>query len=221
MRHLVPGLALALLAACHTIEPSAPDTRRVEAEVKVVFDPVFAESLSDEGAQRSVQATATAAALSVADLGLRFYAIPSDAYQKGDPMAPYELTLRMEELGYVVEGHRPEKNGEEIRTLERLRASVSAVLRRRRENGPSLVVGMSQGVAVVTPAEGTEVAVRHVAASYVTTTESASGGALRLLADDVAEVTRRATSEALAKLVEAVDRELAREAGAGDGVVRQ
>lgn len=216
LRPLPLLLPAVLLAACQTIPKAPKDSPRVEIEVATTLDDDFVgflDGIDDEFA-RAVADKAQACA----DVGLRFYAVPTTSYAAGHARPTYLMRVHVEEVEVsLADAPAPRKTsetaGEESgaapaaepapRTVQSVACRVSALIEARRSGGPPLLVGRSEGKARVSASTGdpgthTGLALRNE-----------PGIPPRVRRDDLLAAIDRALRTALGELVPAIDREQA------------
>ena len=157
---LMPLFLLPLMTAlsCQGISRAPAGTPRVELELSVALDGSYTSKLQGLGAGFT-DAVAELVA-EHADIGLRFYPIPSSSYS-GDDVRP-DYVLRVELRDFTVDvDHHTVTHDDKDPTVEvfakRVGCSVSSTLVRRRDNGPELTVGSTSRTGSAATAKSEEV----------------------------------------------------------------
>lgn len=202
--HLALLLLLpAALTACTGIARVRSDLPRVEAEVVFRSEPAFFQELAPGVDRDAVHRTARAGAEPLADVGLRFYATPTETYGEGQRRPEYLLTFQFTGLAArrVLERGG---DGEVARArLEDVTATVSVRVERRRPDGPPLHVGTT---------EGTGSAVRRSddpGPGFALVKVAEEGNDVEVTEAMVRAAVGTAARHALSRLQVAIDRELA------------
>ena len=158
--------------------------------------------------QGELEALATEAVSSYADMGLRLYPVPSDAYEQYEDRTEYSLRLDLDGFHVLVSEklvENPASQTKSIRKqLDRVVCRSKAVFTKRRAGRPPLRVGAGVGHAstnATTPSTVLESAI-PVRASID------DGYGLTVNSTNVTSVIKDATLEALSNLTPAMDREI-------------
>ena len=147
-------------------------------------------------------------ALSLADVGMRFYPVPSDEYGSNDARPPYMMTLRIQDLAVNIDHDLIEEEGQEPwieSSVKSMDCTVTATIERRRKGAPSLVVGHTKDTGRVRVNYDPEDFVGQT--TYVVTWESDDPQELLIIKQDVLDAVEEALVDSLRDLVKAVDRE--------------
>ncbi len=152
------ALAALPLTSCNSIRNAPKGAPRLEVEVVYEIDDAF-YSPFDASADREQIAQAVREAIEpYADVGLRFYATPSETYGDDANRPTFLMTVRAlgiePERSLDVKEGRPELGEAPMiqARLRRVTCAVSAKLEKRRESGPRLTVGDVKGVGQAKPA---------------------------------------------------------------------
>jgi hypothetical protein len=202
-------VALVLLSsACQAIPRTEPGWPREELEVVVNVDPEIARLLKQEEGSVKVAGVISEAVLELADIGLRFYPVPSEHYGEEQIHPPFLLRVDVRELGAVLAppAAPPKTEWRAEKALASVHSTVVATLVKRRGEGPPLIVAKSVGHGTVKATEAAA-AVTSTAEFELEYFETASNPP-RLSSDDLLASVRAAVRGALRQLVEPVDREL-------------
>ena len=200
-------LALSVLAltACESTAPKG--SPRVEVELETTVHDQFLDALVDVDQDSELVAAIRKAIESEADLGLRFYATPSETYSKGDTRPEYLMTVDVTDLEIEFKNKMIEEEGQEARiesSVGKVRANVSTSVQKRREGGPPLTVASGQGSSVTTAETKPEVI--DVEAGYEPVFDSAT---LKVLERDIVKTVQAAAERAMKSMLKAIDREFA------------
>lgn len=184
---------------------------RVEVEVELVVHDSFYESLEDvdRDTREALEAEMEEMTLSLANLGLRFYPVPADAYDSGDDRPERRLLVEVSDLDVSVDEKTVEKDGEPMRIVARIEGATCLVkvrVEKRRSDGPELVVGSSEsegnvrhGPSKEEPAADATLAVRADVAGHE---------GLRVPKQYMLDAFEEGAVDALRTVVKAVDRDL-------------
>jgi len=194
---------------------------RVEAELTVRVDDAFMEAFASVEEAVELGGATAELVLDLADVGTRFYPVPSEEYESPESRPRYYMEVEIDGLafGFDTETVSVPATGEAVDgeeeapvvetatvtnvVLRTVTCSASAWLKKRRKEAPSLVVGHSNAEGVVrVPIE-----IDIEAESY--TVRSDDGQAVAVRREDVLEAVDRAVVGALRDMVRAVDREFA------------
>lgn len=197
--------------------PKPPENSpRIEVELAVEIDPAVWSDLAEHG---DLEAKIADQVHAVADLGMRFYPVLSSQYAEGDPRPELLLTVRVTGLEVQGEHRRVEKKDEPPRIESKIKgldSSASAVVQRRRDAGPALVVASAEarGYVYAVSQEKVETLAQAGEAAFAVVKEDASHQDLRVCESDVLQVVDEAVVNALRGVIKGVDRELGLEAPA-------
>jgi hypothetical protein len=180
-------------------------------------DPLVLGLLHREDDVAAMEKVASDAVFSLADVGLRFYPVPSSSYAEGDERPDYLLTLRVQDLSAALEEQPARSSGASAESadgegFDELRCSAVATLLKRRGAGPALIVGQSVGHGTAAVQEAS--AVLSSMREFELVSSQPYGSRSRLRSEDLDSSIRAAVSSALRELVEPIDREMAGDAGA-------
>ena len=214
------GFAAALgLASCQDMTtfvtgekfPNPPEgSPRIEVELTVDVDEAVWGDLAAHG---DLEQDITAQVEGDADLGMRFYPVLDGEYGDGDVRPGYVLAVRVTELTIATDHRRVEKKDEPPRVeskVKTLDCIATAVVRRRRDGGPALVVANAQGkgrVHAVGQSRIEELAAEGQPTFEVVKTDP-SHQDLRVSRSDVLQAVDRAVVDALRGVIKGIDREL-------------
>lgn len=220
------GLAAALgLAGCQEMTtfvtgenfPKPPENSpRIEVELAVEIDPAVWGDLVEHG---DLEAKIVEQVQTVADLGMRFYPVLSNQYEDDDARPEYVLNVRVTELAVETDHRNVEKKDEPPRIESKVKgldAIATAVVQRRRNGAPELVVANAQAtghVYAVGQERVGELALEGEGAFGVVKLD-ASHQELRVCESDVLQAIDEAVVNALRGVIKGVDRELGMEAPA-------
>ncbi len=212
------ALALALCStACQDLNtfvtgehftPAPKGSPRVEVELIVetsesFYDPLEdAPELDEEFAEK---------VLGLADLGTRFYPVPSSEYRSKSDRPAYVMMVRIESLAVTTDSKLIEEQGQEPRiesSVKSLDCLATASVRKRRGDGPLLVVGEGEGKGSVwvRANNATQVSEPEEPISVKKTSKDAQQ--LHVTQGDVMEVVEEAVVDALRGVLKRVDRDL-------------
>lgn len=202
---------LLFLGACSGIPQASEETLRTELEVAVRVDPSVSALLSQPDDQESIRRIVSGAILSLADVGLRFYPVPSESYQESDQRPEYLLTVEIQALRAQLD-QRVVRSPREVpsveSSLESLACAAVATFERRRSEGPSLIVKQAHGRGDASVSEASAVLSSEHAFRLRPGSEGRSPS---FSAGELDLAVRQAVRNALGNLVEPIDRELALE----------
>ncbi|HVS18817.1 MAG TPA: hypothetical protein VMT18_09485 [Planctomycetota bacterium] len=214
------GLAAALgLAGCQDMTtfvtgekfPKPPEgSPRIEVELTVDVDEAVWGDLTAHG---DLEQDIAAQIAGDADLGMRFYPVLDGEYGDDDVRPDYLLAVRVTELTVATDHRRVEKKDEPPRVeskVKTLDCVATAVVQRRRESGPALVVANAEGkghVYAVSQSRIEELAVEGQPTFEVFKTDP-SHQDLRVCRSDVLQAVDRAVVDALRGVIKGIDREL-------------
>lgn len=214
------GLAAALaLAGCQNVStfvtgekfPKPPENSpRIEVELTVEVDEGVWGDLVEHG---DLEAAIQARVHEVADLGMRFYPVLSSQYAEGNARPEYVLAVRVTELAIETDHRSVEKKDEAPRIESKVKgldARATAVVQRRREGGPALVVSNADGEGHVFAVGQTRVEELSAAGQPVfgVVKTDAMHQDLRVCESDVLQTVDEAVVDALRGVIKGVDREL-------------
>lgn len=202
-------VATSLLAGCQGIPRTDPNWPREELEVEVKVDPLVTKLLRQETDLTILEGVVSDTVLGLADVGLRFYPVPSEAYAEGQERPAFLLTVEVQDVGALLTGEAVQPSHEAKRTSDELasvRCTAKATLVRRRSSGPALTVGKSVGHG----RSKTQEAGVNLSSmlDFELQAMDAYGIPPRLRSEDLCESIRRAVNEALQGLIEPINREL-------------
>lgn len=214
------GLAAAFaLAGCQEMTtfvtgekfPKPPEgSPRIEVELAVAVDEGVWGDLESHGDLEQAIADQVAGD---ADLGMRFYPVLAESYGEDDPRPEYVLSVRVTELTVTTDHKRIEKKDEAPRIESKVKGidcKATAVVKRRRDSGPDLVVSNADGkghVFAVSQERVAELANEGQPTFEVVKTDP-SHQDLRVCQADLLQVVDEAVVGALRGVVKGVDREL-------------
>lgn len=199
---------IALLAGCSGIPTAPAATPRTELEVDVSLDPSITALLRNPADREALQRIVTNAVLSLADVGLRFYPVSSVSYGDKYARPEYLLTVEIDSLQARLDQRvvRSQHDLTGIETaVEDLDCTVLVTLVRRRDDGPSLIVGRAFGRG------NSDVREASSELSSVPEFELAAGPggkAPTFSAHELGQALNGAVARALSQLLESIDREL-------------
>lgn len=186
-------------------EKAPEHSERVEVELFVRLDEAVFADLDGDAVRTELELATHDTVLDLADVGLRFYAIPTDDYGDADAHPEHVLRVEIESLTVHTEQELVEQEGQEpwMRTfVDHVSCTASAAVEKRRPDGPPLVVGRARGVGRTgvddEPHGPTAFAVVHESEAELTVSKHA-----------LLETIEEAVIVALREVVEPVDRELA------------
>ena len=187
---------------------TAPEgSPRVEVEVELVVHDSFYDSM--EGVDRdALEEEMEEMALSLANLGLRFYPVPADAYGMGDDRPERHMRIEVSDLEMLVDEDTVEQEGQPLSIVARIEGVTCLVKARveKRRDGPSLVVGSSEAEGNVRHgprAEGAPEVPTYAVRADVTGHEG-----LRVEKEDLLDAFEEGVVDSLRDIVKAVDRDL-------------
>ena len=205
MKTLIPAvvLPLALAAGCQSIKSAPEGSPRVEVELVVQVDPAVYDPFAEEVSRDELRGLVEDAVVPLADVGLRFYPVPSDAYEDDDKRPEYALTIQVQRFDVVLNHKMIEKEGQPpvIETLlEQGNSTATAVFERRRENAPPLLVGRTQSVGdeKIRSEETGDLLLRH---------ETQTGEKILIPHTAFQAAIKEAVMKALGELQKPIDRE--------------
>jgi hypothetical protein len=200
-----PFVVVSLLIGCQSIPETDPGWTREELEVAVKVDPLIAKLLRQQEDAAVLDTVVSETIFELADVGLRFYPVPSNTYEEGQQHPQYLLTVQIQDLsaklaGDAVQAARESKPGNE---LESVRCTAVATLVKRRNGGPPLIVGKSSGFGQARAQE----AAANLSSMLDFELQAPYGLPPRLRSEDLRMSIRTAVHEALEQLVKPIDRE--------------
>lgn len=201
---LLPVL-LVTLAACESTAPKG--SPRVEVELETSVDDEFLNALVGVDQDSELVAAIHKTVQSKADLGLRFYATPTESYSEAHTRPEYKMTVDVTDLEIEFNNKMIEEDGQEPRiqsSVGRVRAEVSTSVQKRREGGPPLTVAAGEGSGV-TNAESRQEAIA-AETGYEPRFDSAT---LKVLERDILKAVKEAAERAMKAMLPAIDREFA------------
>lgn len=197
--------------------PKAPENApRLEVELVVEVDPAVWDDLGEHG---ELEARIVDQVQTVADLGMRFYPVLSSEYAEGDARPEHVLTVRVTELEIDAAHKRIEKKGEPPRIESRVAAIDSvatALVQRRRDGGPDLLVANAEGQGHVNAVSQKRVGELEAEGqpAFAVVEEDPEHEDLRVAESDVLQAVDEAVIDALRGVIKGVDRELGLESPA-------
>ena len=180
---------------------------RVEVELVVDVQDPFFDALETEDVEE-LRESVTELALSLADVGMRFYPVLSEHYEDDAARPPYLMVVRVEDLDVDVREETIKEKDQEPRVHHSAAGMVCTVvssLEQRREGAPALIVGRS---SISSRWRGSRDDDELGAVPTYTVAED--GGArhgVRVAREDVLSAVDKAMVRSMRELVEAVDRE--------------
>jgi hypothetical protein len=209
-----------LLFACRAIPETDPRWERQELEVSVEVDPLISDLLQEAGDAPALESVVSQAVLGLADVGLRFYAVPSETYAEGEERPAYHLTVHVQDVraypSSVTSHAASEAPGEP--GLDRICCTAVATLMKRRGNGPPLMVGKSTGTGQARAQEAS--ASLSTMREFELRSTDPYRPPTRLRSDELTASIQEAVVGALRALVAPIDREFGdREFGAADSAL--
>lgn len=199
--------------------PKPPENSpRIEVELAVEIEPAVWGDVIEHG---DLEAKIADQVHAVADLGMRFYPVLSSEYAEGDPRPELLLTVRVTGLEIESDHDRVEKKNEPPRIESKVKgldSSATAVVQRRRDAGPALVVASAEADGYVHAVSQEKVEERALAGEAVfgVVKQDASHQDLRVCESDVLQAVDEAVVGALRGVIKGVDRELELEAPAAE-----
>lgn len=181
---------------------------RVEAELDVDVQSSFFAALQDVDDAKALDEAISNAVLSVADVGMRFYAIRSEEYDRGDARPAYRMVVEIQDLLVNLDQKMIEQEGSEPwieSSVKSLDCTVAASVQKRRADAPPLVVGRRQGTGHVRIKGDPESSGAQV--TYRVRRESDDLQRLYVSKQDVLAVVEKAVVDALRDVVKSVDRD--------------
>jgi len=197
--------------------PKPPENSpRIEVELVVDVDPAVWGDMLEHG---ELEARIVDQAQTVADLGMRFYPVLSGQYGEGDTRPEYVLTVRVTELTVATDHRLVETKNEPSRIESKVKSidsSATAVVQRRRDEGPSLLVASGEGKGHVSAVSQERVGVLEAEGQPVfdLVDEDPEHADLRVTESDVLQAVDEAVIDALRGVIKGVDRELGMDAPA-------
>ena len=186
-------------------------TPRVELEVELVVHDDFYQSLDDvdRDAREALEAEMQEIVVSLANMGLRFYPVASDAYDSGDDRPERRLLVEGGTLDVNFAEKMVQKEGEPSHIVARVEGAaclVKARVEKRRSDGPELVVGSGESQGTVKHGPTTEEPATDT--TYAVRAEVPAHEGLRVPKQDVLDAFEDGTVDALRTVIKAVDRDL-------------
>lgn len=186
---------------------------RVEVELDFSVREDFYTALGHVERQALEEALAEVA-LMHSDVGLRFYPVPSDAYERKDARPEYRVLIELRDLEVGVDEKTIEEEGHPTRVEARVASVscwVSTRVEKRRRDAPALVVGdaEAQGKVRTQTLPGSPAWVD----AYETEPAVVGHEGLRVEEKDLLDAFEEGTVKALRDVVKAIDRELSMERG--------
>lgn len=187
------------------------ESPRVEIELVVEVPDSFFDALQGED-EKELALAISERVLGLADVGMRFYPVPTDEYGRGDAHPPYRLSVSFEDLIVDIDHEMIEEEDQAPRiesSVRDLGCSATAVVEKRRDDAPALVVGTGRGIGKVrVHAPDPEAA---PSPTYDVTRASRDDELLTVSREDVLLAVEKAALAALREIVKPVDRELSQE----------
>jgi hypothetical protein len=192
------------------------DFPRIEVELVVDVDPAVWGDLVEHG---ELEARIVEQVQSVADLGMRFYPALSSEYAEGDARPEHVLTVRVTELSVATDHRLVEKKDQPSRIeskVKSIHSAATAVVARRRDGGPNLVVANGEGKGHVNAVSQERVGELEAEGQPVfgVVEEDPEHEDLRVAESDVLQAVDEAVVDALRGVIKGVDRELGMDAPA-------
>jgi len=186
---------------------------RIEVELVVDVDPAVWGDLEEHG---ELEARIVDQVQTVADLGMRFYPVLSSEYAEGDTRPEHVLTVRVTELAVATDHRLVEKKNEPAHVESKVKSidsSATAVVQRRRDGGPSLLVANGDGKGHVNAVSQERVGELEAEGqpALAVVDEDPEHGDLRVAESDVLQAVDEAVIDALRGVIKGVDRELGME----------
>jgi len=195
---------LLLAASCQTISKAPEGSPRVEAELVVLVGDDFLGALEDTDADSPLVGAIEDKALSLADVGLRFYPVLSTEYAAGMHKPEYRLTIDVRQLDVLLDHKMVEKEGEDpviVTRVDRIACTVAAAFDRNIEGRPTLPAGRSLVTSELRPDTSS------TDASGYRVEGGTDDKPLVVSEKDILAVVDRAVTMALKQLEEPIDRE--------------
>lgn len=206
MKTLIPSLILPLALAatgCQSIKAAPEGSPRVEVELVIEVDEAVYDPFAAEVDRDQLRHLVEEAILPLADVGLRFYPVPSSAYEDGDKRPEYALTILVQRFDVTLDHKLIETEGQAPfiqTTMEHADATATATFERRREHAPPLIVGREQadGKTQIRTEETGDLLLRH---------ETQTGEQILLPHSAFSAAIEEAVERALGVLQKPIDRE--------------
>ena len=195
--------------ACDVVPKAPQGSPRVEVEVTVSLDDSYGKKLKDVGAE--LGSAIADMVLSRADLGLRFYPVPSAQYQPNDPRPEYLMSVEVGSLDIILDHRTVQMTGTEpavVTVVSEIGCTATATVTKRRANGPPLMVGRTTGRCSWSASTSPDTPSPEPRVSYVLNRENSDKQPLMLPADDLLRAAEKGVASAFSSLVVPVDREL-------------
>jgi hypothetical protein len=179
---------------------------RVEVELVVETQDSFYDEIEGEG---KLDEAITQQVLSMADLGMRFYPVLSSEYGSDDVRPPYVMVVQVLTLDVNADHKLIEEKGQEPRissSVESLDCAATASVKKRRADGPPLIVGDGEGKGHVYVRSDAKALESQVTFPVKRTSEEHE--ALQVTEKDVMAVVEEAVVDALRTVLKPVDRDL-------------
>lgn len=202
-----PLVVTSLLISCSSIPETAPGWPREELEVAVEVDPLISRLLRQEADVAALENVVSETVFELADVGLRFYPVPSATYAEDQERPEFLLTVHIQDMSAHLEKEalQPAREARPASELASVHCTAIATLVKRRGDGPPLIVGKSIGHGKAKAQEAT--AKLSSMLDFELQGEDPFSMPPRLRSQDLCESIREAVSGALLGLVEPIDRE--------------
>lgn len=196
----------------------APDgSPRVEAELAVQIDDSFVGSFASVGQAVELGDATSDMVLSLADIGTRFYPVPSEEYASKDVRPRYVMSIQIEDLDFEFGSETTEETeGEPVTRffVTGVSCVATATVEKRRKHAPPLVVGQGAGDGQVR-VRGT-VESSDAGDTYEVRRRANDGQVVLVRREDVLDAAEKAVIDAMRGVVRAVDREFSPENATGE-----
>lgn len=204
------GLTSLLLASCQGVRSAPKGSPRVEAEVVYLVDAACLEPFRDGVERIAIDRILRDAVDPLADVGLRFYPVPTERYQSGQKRPDYVMTIRAAHIEPVRNLATKEEKKEDGTTEKHVEARVTTVsatvfatIEKRQADGPMLKVGEASAKGSAAPNSGEAAGQTFPLERQADETNDTSVDAVT-----IERAFRSAAEKALAELQEAIDRDL-------------
>ena len=204
------ALVPALCPACQTISKAPTGAPRVETEYALEFDSSLFEALDPGADAGAIERVVNRTVRPLADMELRFYAVPSADYKSDHVRPPYHLTIAVHDFEVILEEKTSKTQEGEVLVethVDKLFCAATAMFEERRPHAPTLLVGRSEGQATVL-VKRAQVAGPE-SATFVVVGATNAGKPLTVREEDLSNAVERAVINALRKLEEPIDRRFA------------
>jgi len=221
---LLPTLILTIagFSSCETIQTAPKGSPRIEVQVVYEVGDDFYAPFAEGIDKKEIQTLLQKSVNPLADIGLRFYAIPADQYREGQKQPDYVMHVRatsckpnrqihkkitkVEDESEGKDGDGKKKEPKEITTITAelygVSCKLSVKLSKRRADAPALVVGEKDASGGSSTFRDDESAAYALQKKGEEENDTAVTG--RMLRSAFAEAAKRAFAE----LQKPIDREL-------------